>query len=229
MLQAPEKFADRNVTPSGLYILGPGATFRPNGTVGVSVVQGVMNVSSRDGSIAPAPRGAATTIDADPALVQAMIARQFLQRDNTPVGMPPSRTVALLTVRATKAAARYATGGWVLVLVRAEFLVNLNLARISEQKYKQSFITYAFGQGSEGVGNGDSELWKARLGNHFLVNAGKAFKIFKSQMRMMQNAAINTMIGNMVGQQVDRQNRQNAAAAAATAEALKPRTIVPVR
>jgi hypothetical protein len=164
-------------------------------------------------------------------LADRIISKDLIRRNGQPPqaipkGTPdpgPMLTVAILTVRAARSSARYAASGWVIQLVSAEFLIDLSLPRISAGVYKDSFLTYTLGNGFEGRKVGDSAEWEKRLEQHFLVTAGKAYKKFKSQMRMAQNAAINTMIGNMVGQTVNDMQKANAAATAAQLKNAQPK------
>jgi serine/threonine-protein kinase len=196
LLKTPEMYADQEVIPGGLYLLGPGAIFQPDGRVSVPAIEGHMSVSSK-GMIGPVSSGAATTLDVDPGLAQGLISKNLLHHGNFP-GAPTLRCVAILTVRVIKDVARYSAKGWLLHLVRAEFLVNLNPQRISELKFAHAFQTFTIGGGAEFVGVGNPDEWKPRLGQHFLVQTGKAFKLFKNQMLAARQAAMNSIIGGMV-------------------------------
>ncbi len=228
IVKSPEKYDAQDTTLSKLYTLGPNVTFEPNGTASFPAVQSLMTVSNT-GAIASSPKGAAATLEVESGLAERIIAKDLVRRNGQPPqalprGVPdpgPFVTVAILTVRAARSQARYAANAWVIQLVSAEFLVNLNLARISDRKYNNAFVTYTLGNGFEGKKVGDPAEWTKRLDQHFLVNAGKAYKIFKSQMSMAKNAMINTMIGNMVGETV---NEMEAASAAATQQQLKNAT-----
>ena len=139
----PEQFADQEVTLAQLYTLGPKATFRANGTVGVPAVESVMTVSGT-GFVGPQPGGSAATLEADPSLIETMIEKDLLRRDEpagqavpkragpvakkaqgpaakkaaAPVDPGPTVSVAILTVRVAKTPARYAANGPEVQLVR---------------------------------------------------------------------------------------------------------------
>jgi hypothetical protein len=116
--------------------------------------------------------------------------------------------------------------GWLLRIIKAELLVNLDFPRIYERKFARAFRSYTIRPAEESLGVGEAEEWQKRLGIHFLNNVAKVFKNYKNQVNMAKSIAINKQIGSMVNQSIRQVEAANAAAAAERNATSAPRRVV---
>jgi serine/threonine protein kinase len=213
ILSAPQDYADREISPSGLFLVGSSAVNQPNGGTTLAVVPSEMNVQ-RDGSLPPRIRGKTYEIEVEQVVLDRLIAKGIVRR-GTLASSQWGRNLAMLTLRVIKGA-RYDAGGWVCRIIKAEFLLNVDYARISDRKYGRSFQTFTIGVDGERGGIGDGDEWSARLGQHALVSIGKVYKSFKNQQLQAITARNNAIMGSMIGEAV-----REAAAASAAEEAMR--------
>jgi hypothetical protein len=250
ILAAPEKYADRDVTPSGLFLLWTIIEPRPDGTVKLSVVEGKATIQG-DGSLATVSSGTRAKLEIEPDLAEGLIAKGLVRREEEFIqakvqrkgaiakvqrkGAAPQEAsptlspgwgkyVAILTLRAMKS--RYAVGEWACRIVKAEFLAKLDYQRISEQKYLRAFTTYTMGAGEERVGLGDAEEWKKRLEKPFLADVGRAYKNYRNRKTQEKSAEMGIIMGNLLNQEIAAGNAATQAEQNARLRNARPRTVV---
>jgi hypothetical protein len=201
ILEAPEEFADQVIIPSGLYRLERYPSFRKDGLIDLSVIQSGLKVQA-DGSLAPVSGGKMTDLVVAPRLGRRLIGRGVIVRTN---GMARRRTnwfnnLAMLTVRVMKNDAAPGEGEWVLGLVKAEFLVDLDFLRIGKGLFKQAFKTVAIASGEEVVGLGNGEEWAERVGLHFTNSIKAIYRRLKNQQSAATWGQFNSQMAKMLNQ-----------------------------
>jgi hypothetical protein len=227
LLTDPAKYANQEVTPSGLFRFGSLVSFHPNGTASISVIQSMFDIRL-NGIIYALEGGQTAELDIEPSIANKLIVNNVAQRMN-PVNAKNAgwgRNGAILTLRIMKAAGMSPGAGWILRIIKADLLVNLDFPRIYDRKFARSFQVYTITPAEELLGAGDGDEWQKRLGLHFLNDVAKVFKNYKNQVNQAQSLAISKQIGSMVNQSIRNVEAANAADAAQRRSMGTPRTVV---
>jgi serine/threonine-protein kinase len=226
ILAAPERFADQEVAPKGLFRLADRVSYAPDGTPSIAIVEGGLAVKHGGPQmfeIVPLEDGKIATVEVERGLADRLIAKGISHRGGVSgvSGGGWQKNVAVLTLRVLRSSRMAQGSNWVCRLVRAEFLTNLDFALIGQDRFKRSFQTLALSADGEHLGAGDGDEWKDRVGLHFTNSIKKIYRTLKHQESQVKWAAFNMQMGALLKATV-----QQASAEAAAAEAARRRAVM---
>jgi hypothetical protein len=226
LLAAPERFADQEVAPKGLFRLADRVSYAPDGTPSIAIVEGGLAVKlggPHGFDIVPLDDGKIATVEVERGLADRLIARGIAHRGgaSSASGGVWQKNVAMLTLRVLRSSGMARGSGWVCRLVQAEFLTNLDFVLIGQDRFKHSFQTLSLSADGEHLGAGDGDEWKDRVGLHFTNTIKKIYRTLRSQQSQAKWAAFNMQMGALLQATV-----QRASAEAAAAEAARRRAVM---
>jgi hypothetical protein len=223
IVAAPDRYADQEITPKGVYRLGRHLSHGLGGTPTVEVIEGglmVKQLAPVSFVVVPTVEGRTSTLEVDPSLAGKLRAIQSSPGSTSGAGW--ENYVAILTLRVVRAEGLSRGTAWVCRIVKAEFLVNLDPLRIGEHKFARSFETYTITPQEEGIGVGDGEDWQKRLGIHAIASIGKAGRAIHTQLSLMRENVARAAVANAVNQSIQQAAAANAAREAAQRRAMSP-------
>lgn len=195
LMDNPREYSQQVVTTEGVFLLGKGAQHLPNDTVAVTVAQTRLHFESIKKYGVPSGAADPRNVIIDPLLAQRLEAAKLLTivRNATPRhAVNFIETVAALTFHVMRI---HGTENiWVPVLVRIEFLLDLNLARISSKQFGGSFLTATVTASGNRTALSHSK-WSDRLGVPYITAITRVANQIKRMYQDAQSQQIDAMVG----------------------------------
>jgi serine/threonine-protein kinase len=226
LLAAPERFANQEIAPKGLFRLADRVSYASDGTPSIAIVEGGLGVKlggPQMFEVVPLEDGKITNVVVERGLADRLIAKGISHRGAaaSATGGVWQKNVAILTFGVLRSSGMAQGSRGVCRLVRAEFLTNLDFVLIGQDRFKRSFQTLLLSADGERLGAGDGEEWKDRVGLHFTNTIKRMYRTLRHEQSQAKWAAFNMQMGALLQATVER-----ASAAEAAAEAARRRAVM---